>query len=245
MRLYFCLVLNLFDIRSQKLLSFIMENMPSKSLPPTLWQGQILHLASLFLLLMVITFVWSQIGKPSPTEFWIAVAIPILHQVWVWVNWRLELRSSAISRSFGFQAFLWVFFSLFAARFLTLMWLAIQDHGSLGLSSSALMLVTLILLIPGLYSMISVKLYFGMSRAAGGDHFNERYRAMPLVRKGIFRYTENGMYVYAFLLFWAIATSFNSVAALLVAAFSHAYIWVHYFATEKLDMDYLYGPRIP
>ncbi|WP_298855301.1 methyltransferase [uncultured Ruegeria sp.] len=82
-----------------------------------------------------------------------------------------------------------------------------------------------------------------MSRAAGGEHFDESYRGMPLVKDGIFRYTDNGMYVYAFLLFWAIAIGFDSAAALVVAAFSHAYIWVHYYATEKPDMDYLYGSR--
>ena len=46
---------------------------------------------------------------------------------------------------------------------------------------------------------------------------------------------------YYVLLFWAIAIGFNSSAALIVAAFSHLHIWVHYFATEKPDMDYLYN----
>ena len=146
-----------------------------------------------------------------------------------------------ISRSIGFPTYLLVFFSLFAGRFLTLAWLAILDQGSLNLPSAIWVLLTLILLLPGLYAMISVQLYFGMSRAAGGDHFDEGYRDMPLVKDGIFRFTENGMYVYAFLLFWAIAIGFNSAAALVVAAFSHAYIWVHYYATEKPDMDYIYG----
>jgi len=49
------------------------------------------------------------------------------------------------------------------------------------------------------------------------------------------------MYLYAFLLFWAIAVGLNSIAALIVAAFSHVYIWVHYYATEKPDMDILYN----
>ena len=105
----------------------------------------------------------------------------------------------------------------------------------------ALVPFTLILLLPGLYAMFSVKRYFGFARAAGGDHFDRSYRDLPLVRKGIFRYTSNGMYVYAFLLFWAIAVGFNSLAAVVVAAFSHAYIWVHFHATEKPDMEYLYG----
>ena len=130
---------------------------------------------------------------------------------------------------------------LFAGRFLTLAWLAVLDQNSLGLSSTIRVPLTLILLLLGLYAMYSVKKYFGMSRAAGGDHFDVRYRDMPLVKGGIFRYTENGMYVYAFLLFWAIAIGFNSAVALIVAAFSHAYIWVHYYATEKPDMDFLYG----
>lgn len=89
--------------------------------------------------------------------------------------------------------------------------------------------------------MYSVKRYFGMIRAAGADHFEPRYRDMPLVSQGIFRFTSNGMYVYAFLLFWTIAVGFNSTAALTVAAFSHAYIWVHFYATEKPDMDFLYA----
>ena len=49
------------------------------------------------------------------------------------------------------------------------------------------------------------------------------------------------MYVYAFLLFWMIAIGLDSSAALVVAAFTHAYIWVHFYATEKPDMDYLYA----
>ena len=93
----------------------------------------------------------------------------------------------------------------------------------------------------GIYAMYSVERYFGMARAAGADHFDPRYRDMPLVRKGIFRFTSNGMYLYAFLLFWTLAVFFDSAAALTVAAFSHAYIWVHYYATEKPDMEFLYA----
>jgi hypothetical protein len=101
--------------------------------------------------------------------------------------------------------------------------------------------LTLLLALPGVYAMYSVQRYFGMARAAGADHFDDRFRNMPLVNEGIFRLTRNGMYWFAFLLFWAIAAGFNSNAALTVAAFSHVYIWVHYFATEKPDMAYLYS----
>ena len=100
--------------------------------------------------------------------------------------------------------------------------------------------MTLLLTLPGIYAMYSVKRYFGMIRAAGADHFEPQFRDMPLVRGGIFRFTSNGMYGYAFLLFWATAVGFNSAAALAVAAFSHLYIWVHFHATEKPDMIFLY-----
>lgn len=220
-----------------------MEIKPKNSSSPSLWQGQLLHFSGLVLLFSIAAILWALLGKPHPWEFWLSIAFPILHQIWVWVAWRLELRSAAITGSIGFPAYLSVFFLLFGGRFLTLAWLAVLDRGSLGLTPTIWLPLTLILILPGLYAMVSVRLYFGMSRAAGGDHFDESYRDMPLVKKGIFRYTDNGMYVYAFLLFWAIAVGFNSAAALVVAAFSHAYIWVHYYATEKPDMDYLYGSK--
>lgn len=80
-----------------------------------------------------------------------------------------------------------------------------------------------------------------MSRAAGADHFDAKYRDIPTVNNGIFRFTKNGVYAYAFLLVWPIPFFFDSATATLVAAFSHICIWVHFFATEKPDMDYLYG----
>ena len=121
-----------------------------------------------------------------------------------------------------------------------LFWLAWLDRGSAGFDLVLHVGLTIICAVPGLYAMYSVQRYFGMKRAAGADHFDVAYRTMPLVKKGIFRFTSNGMYVYAFLLFWAIAFGFNSSAAIAVAAFSHAYIWVHHFATERIDMAYLY-----
>jgi len=102
------------------------------------------------------------------------------------------------------------------------------------------LVLTSLLTLLGIYTMVSVKCYFGLARAAGADHFDSHYRDLPLVNQGIFRFTNNGMYYCGFSLFWALALGFNSQAALLVAAFSHAYIWVHFFVTEKPDMHYLY-----
>ena len=105
-----------------------------------------------------------------------------------------------------------------------------------------LTVVTRLLALLGLCAMYSVERYSGMMRAAGADHFDPRYRDIALVKQEIFRFTGSEMYVYAFLLFRAIATGFSSTAALIVAAFSHAYIRAHFYATEKPDMYFLYAP---
>jgi protein-S-isoprenylcysteine O-methyltransferase Ste14 len=165
----------------------------------------------------------------------------VVHQVFVWLAWRLELRSSGTSKAIGFAGYVAGFFLLFGGRFVSLIVLAWLDRGSLGLTNPVHVIVTTLLVLPGVYAMYSVARYFGMARAAGADHFDPRYRDMPLVKDGIFRFTNNGMYLYAFLLLWAIAVGFNSSATLVVAAFSHAYIWVHFHATEKPDLDFLYA----
>ena len=208
--------------------------------PPGLRAGQALHFASLAILLALAGAIWDYLGKPFPAAFWTAVAFPVVHQLFVWLAWRLELWSSAISRTIGFRGYLVCFFLLFGGRFASLTWLAWADRGTLRLPILPLAVVTILLVAPGLYAMYSVGRYFGMARAAGADYFEPRYRDMPLVTKGIFRFTSNGMYVYAFLLFWAVAVGFNSSAALTVAAFSHAYIWIHFHATEKPDMNFLH-----
>jgi hypothetical protein len=215
--------------------------MTTAKTPPGIWVGQLLHFACLAPLLALLWVAWTYLGKRFPAAFWTATAFPVVHQVFVWLAWRLELRFSAISKTIGFQGYLVLFFLLFGGRFISLLALAWMDRGSLQLQVLPQAIVSIILALLGIYAMYSVKRYFGMVRAAGADHFDSRYRNMPLVREGIFRFTSNGMYIYAFLLFWAIAVGFNSTAALTVAAFSHAYIWVHFCATEKPDMDFLYA----
>ena len=42
-------------------------------------------------------------------------------------------------------------------------------------------------------------------------------------------------------LLWIIGLVFLSQGALLVALFSHVYIWVHYYTTELPDMRRIYG----
>ena len=218
-----------------------MENKGKTAIPPSLWRGQGLNNLCLLALLAVTLAAWTYLGKPFPNHFWIAMSFPIVHQVFVWLSWRLELRSALTSKIIGFRGYLVFFFLLFIGRFVSLFALAWVDRGSLNLVFVQRIFVTGILTVLGIYAMYSVLRYFGLKRAAGADHFDPRYRDIPFVKQGIFRFTSNGMYIYAFLLFWAIAIGFNSSAALAVAAFSHAYIWVHFYSTEKPDIDFIYS----
>jgi protein-S-isoprenylcysteine O-methyltransferase Ste14 len=213
------------------------------AMPPTLWRGQGRHAFCLLILLGCTTYVWRGMGNPQPCLFWVAVAFPVLHQLFVWVAWRLELRSAFTSRVMGFRMYLVVFFVLFGGRFVSLVALAWFDRASLPLTAAWRLPLVGVMAPLGIYAMVSVARYFGMVRAAGADHFDPKYREMPLVKHGIYRFTSNGMYLYAFLLFWAIGMGLGSSAALVVAAFSHAYIWVHFYCVEEPDMDFLYSSR--
>ena len=216
--------------------------MPVAKTPPGPGVGLPLHLGCLAALLALVQVAWHYLGRPFPSAFWCAVALPVVHQIFVWLAWRLELRSSVTSRVIGFRGYLVLFFLLFGGRFIALLVLAWLDRGSLGLPPAPQAALTTLLVIPGVYTMYSVQRHFGAQRAAGADHFDSRYREMPLVEKGIFRFTSNGMYLFGFFLFWAVAVGFNSAAALVVAAFSQLYIWVHFYATEKPDMEFIYDP---
>ena len=207
---------------------------------PTFWTGQATHFIGLSLLLLLTWIAWQFIGNPSPVLFWIAIAFPIMHQMFVWIIWRFKLQPLFAAAALSFPVYLTIFFGLFAGRIVSLLALAWADRGSLQIPIIPQVILTALVTVPGVYAMYSVKRYFGFARAAGADHFDPRYRDMLLVRQGIFRFTNNGMYLYAFLLFWAVAFAFNSLSATIVAAYSHAYIWVHYYATEKPDMEYLY-----
>jgi protein-S-isoprenylcysteine O-methyltransferase Ste14 len=119
--------------------------------------------------------------------------------------------------------------------------LAAANAGTLPLHPAAAVALSLLLALPVIYLFHSLRTYFGFKRAFGIDHFDPSYRSRALVRKGIFRYTPNGMYVAGLLILWIPGLLLRSQAALAVAVFSHLFIWGHYFCTEKPDMEYIYG----
>ncbi|NND15686.1 MAG: hypothetical protein HKN89_05130 [Eudoraea sp.] len=216
-----------------------------------------IHVFFLILLLAcvyLITDIYPKIRSGSlwgiTTQAWLflALLVPILHQVYVLLCWRLELFGKRLSAWFGEPAFTYYkrgFTILILARPLTIIPLAIANKQTLNLDPVLALVLSIVLLIPAIYLFYSVKRFFGFDRAFGIDHFEpEKYRDIPLVNKGIFKYTDNGMYTFGFLILYLPALIWFSKAALVVAIFQHLYIWVHHFFTEKPDMDFIYGEPV-
>jgi protein-S-isoprenylcysteine O-methyltransferase Ste14 len=184
------------------------------------------------------------LGVADRQWFYASLLFTMIHQVVVWFVFRTQLIFGLFTKLFGrADLAVWgaIFFPLFATRPVLLLGLGIADAGSLEMEAALRITIVLILLPPVFYTVWSVIRYFGVRRALGGDHFRDEYRKMELVRDGIFRYSPDAMYTFAFLALWSIALLTGSRAALAVALFQHAYIWVHMFCTEEPDMKVIYN----
>ena len=187
---------------------------------------------------------WLGIGDRS--WFGALIFIVVLHQIAGWFVFRTQLVFALFARLFGkYDLAAWglIFFPLFLLRPLLTLAVGLADRGSLDALRGLQLVLGCLLLIPVAYTGWSVKQYFGIARALGGDHFRSEYRQLSLVKQGAFRYNANAMYAFAFLLFWALALLTGSRAALAAALFQHAYIWIHMYCTEEPDMQVIYGPR--
>ncbi|MHA1543028.1 MAG: methyltransferase [Candidatus Hodarchaeales archaeon] len=231
-------------------MSKIDKNSPSFSL---LFEKQHYHLLAIISLTIILFFLFSLpdftkgslLGITTQTWIFIAFVIPIMHQVYVMVVWRLELHLSLVSRklgSLGFYLYGFLFMILFLSRFLVLFVLAISNTDTLILWDYSIhIILSLIFLLLGVYLVYSVEKYFGIKRALGIDHFDSSYSKNSLVKQGIFKYMDNSMYLVGFLLFYIPGLMFSSLAALLMAFLHHIYIWVHFYFTERPDMIRIYG----
>ena len=183
------------------------------------------------------------------TKTWLilAVLVPILHQVFVVFCWRAELYYGWLTKTFGDKAFkIWAvgFMILFSARPITIIGLAISNSGTFILSSWLRWSLSGVFLLLVIYLAYSVAKYFGIERALGMDHFQpEKYRDLPFVKQGIYRWIPNSMYLVGFLFLWVPGLLLSSKAALLAALFNHLYIWVHYYFTEYPDMLFIYQKK--
>jgi hypothetical protein len=214
------------------------------------FHGQLRHLIALIMLLIILWVfatpylgddVW--LGKTDAFWFWGSVSVAIFQQVIGWIVFRAQLGWGFLTKWFGKADLLvWglLFIPLVIARLLLLLALGIADRGSITLPVSITLPLGFLLLLPAFYTMHSVLRYFGLIRAMGGDHFRRKYREMPLVRQGAYRWSDNAMYAYVFLVLWSMALFTRSQAALALVLFHHAYVWVHFHFTEKPDMELIY-----
>lgn len=184
-------------------------------------------------------------GISTQAWLWIAIAAPVIHQIFVWLFWRLELHHGLITRWFGekgFSIYKIGFTILFAARPVSILLLGLSSYNTLACPPALMYGAAIVLLIPFAYTMYSVVHYFGIDRAYGIDHFEPTlFHDKPFVKQGMFKYTDNAMYKFGFLILWAIALATLSKAALLAATFNHLYIWVHFYFTELPDIRHIYG----
>ena len=180
------------------------------------------------------------LGLSALSWFMIAMSTPLIHQAYVWICWRSELCWQSISNSIGFKGYVIIFFILIISR-LSAIVLCFVDYGSLYKPGWLAWILSIILFIPGVYTMYSVKKYFGFLRAAGADHFDPKYRDMPFENRGIFKWSSNAMYVFAIGIPFAFATATGSQSMFVVAIYTYISIWLHYFCTEKEDFKVIYG----
>lgn len=184
------------------------------------------------------------LGISDTAWFWAAILVPVAHQIFVWLAFRTQLIFGSFTRLFGRSDMrVWgaIFLPFLLLRPLVVLGLGLADDGSLARFRGLQILLALILLALALYTFWSVARYFGLARALGGDHFRQKYREMPLVQEGAFKYSSNAMYTFGFLVLWSIALFTGSRAALAEALFQHAYIWVHMYTVEEPDMRVIYG----
>lgn len=209
------------------------------------------HLMSLFFLLSGVYF-FSQgdflegafLGLSSKTWLWLSILAPVVHQIYVVIFWRAELHYQLLTSWFGERAFfVWGlgFMVLLLARPVFIFGLAIANQGTLPIPDWLGIFLSVLCIPPVMYLGYSVLKHFGIKRALGMDHFQPWiYKDMPFVKKGIFQWSSNSMYLFGFLLLWLPSLLLLSKAGLLSALFSHLYIWVHYYFTEYPDMKFIY-----
>ena len=218
-----------------------------------IFKYQIWHLISLFMLISAIKIYitsnpdilrGSYWNVSTTLWFWLAIAVPIIHQTYVWLIWRFELYKRTFTNRFGlkkaFQIYTVGFSILFVGRLIVIIFLALSSKTSLQTNPIIAYLIALLITPAVLFLFYSVKKYFTIERAYGIDHFDKNY-SVPFVKKGIFKYTDNGMYVFGLMILYLPGLLILSEAALLVALFNHVYIWVHYYFTELPDMVEIYG----
>ena len=180
------------------------------------------------------------LGIKALEWFIIAMSIPLIHQTYVWICWRSELCWKAISKTIGFKTYAVIFIIIMVLR-LSSIGLCFADYGTWFAPGWIAWTISVLIFIPFIYTIYSIKKYFGFMRATGIDHFDPNYRDIPFEKRGIFKWSSNAMYTFAIAVFFGFAISSGSKAMFVFAAYSYIGGWLHYFCTEKEDFKIIYG----
>ena len=89
-------------------------------------------------------------GLSTGPWLWLSIAVPIVHQIYVWFFWRTQLRYSLITRVFGengFAIYAAGFTVLFASRLLSIFILSISNRNSIALNPTFSYLFSFIFLV--------------------------------------------------------------------------------------------------
>ena len=211
------------------------------------FKNQIWHIGGLILLFyigyQIVDFENNSnvfLGISVKNWFLFSMMTPLIHQSYVWLCWRSELCWKIISRTIGFKVYVIIFFILAILR-LSSIGLCFADYGSWFTPGWMAWMVAILIFVPFVYTIYSIKKYFGFLRATGKDHFDPSYKNIPFEKRGIFKWSSNAMYTFAVAVFFGFAISAGSKAMFVFAAYSYIGTWLHYFCTEKEDFKVIYG----
>ena len=130
------------------------------------------------------------LGISAKNWFLFSMMTPLLHQGYVWLCWRSELCWKTISQTIGFKGYVFNFFHNWNFKIIFGVGLCFADYGTWFTPGWIAWSVSVLLFIPFVYTMYSVKKYFGFMRATGIDHFDPSYKDKPFEKRGIFKWSS-------------------------------------------------------
>ena len=106
-------------------------------------------------------------GINTTTWFWLAIAIPIIHQVYVWLIWRFELYQRTFTKRYGlkrsFNVYAVGFSILFVSRLIAIIILAYSDKNTLHINPVLTYVLAALITPLVIYLFYSVKKYCNYS----------------------------------------------------------------------------------
>jgi hypothetical protein len=142
-----------------------------------IFEYQIWHLLSLIFLILAIKLYVSNSPEMLDGSFWgistnlwfsLAIAIPVFHQLYVWLVWRVELYLRVFSNRLGakqaFNIYAVGFSFLFISRLITIIFLAISNKNTLHINPIVAYVFAVLITPLIIYVFASLEKYVGSFR---------------------------------------------------------------------------------